>query len=425
MPASIETNSPVLVKSTTYDRFFNFFIIGYAFTLPLSRAGIVFFSAMIILLFIFKKGSKAQIYQLKNNPTFIAFAGLIAFYLLSLIWIKTTNWSEAMGDITKYWYFLPGFILALTLTRQQILTLLTAFSFGMLTSELISYGIFFEFFSYKDVPPSNPSPFMKHLEYSIFLALSALLTLSRILFEKSNKYKLLYILFFTSLTINLFITGGRSGQLAFVISIVVLFVLNFENKLKAILLSTLLGAVILFTAYNTSDLFNSRVNQGVNNINSVINNGDFCSSWGNRLGALIITKDIITDHPLIGVGTVDNIDLLRETIATKYPAMSCLSWFRHFHNQYAQVVTELGLVGLVLFLLMFYRIYQIPLQDKRFVSIKIMLLSVFLIGFIAEPYLHKQFTLGLFSLIMGLLLAQSRVEAQERNVNTDQLGGER
>jgi len=320
---------------------------------------------------------------------------------------------------------LPGFIFALTLTKQQVITLLTAFSFGMLASEMISYGIFFELFTYKNVPPSNPSPFMKHLEYSIFLALSALLTLSRILFEKSNKYKLLYILFFTSLTINLFITGGRSGQLAFVISIVVLFVLNFENKLKATLLSTLLGAVILVGAYNTSDLFHSRLNNAVSSMTNVVENGDFCSSWGNRAGALIIAKDILVEHPFIGVGTIDNINLLRETIDEQYPQMNCLRWFMHFHNQYAQMATELGIVGLILFLMLFYRIYQIPLQDKRFVSIKIMLLSVFLIGFIAEPYLHKQFTLGLFSLILGLLLAQSRVEAQERNVNTEPLGDER
>jgi O-antigen ligase len=280
----------------------------------------------------------------------------------------------------------------------------------MLASELISYGIFFELFTYKNVPASNPSPFMKHLEYSIFLAFAALVTLSRLIFEKSNKYKLLYALFFTSLTINLFITGGRSGQLAFVVSMVVLFLYNYENKLKALLVSTLLGAIILTAAYNTSDLFHARVNKAMTDVSSVLDDSNYCSSWGTRAGALIIAKDIFLEHPLIGVGTIDNIDLLRETIDSKYEYLSCMRWYMHFHNQYAEVLTEVGLIGLALFLWMFYRIFSIPLRDKQFIAIKIILVSVFLVGFIAEPYLHAQFTLALFSLILGILLAQSRVD---------------
>ena len=416
MSTLMETTSAEPATANVHERIFNFCLIGYAFVMPLSRAGLVFFSILIILLFLFKPGNRAQLFHLKQNKTFVAFACLIGFYVLSLTWIKPTNWPQAIDYIGKYWYLLPGFILGLSLKKSQILILLTAFSCGMFASEMISYGIFFELFTYKNVPPSNPSPFMKHLEYSIFLSLSALLVLSRILFEKSNKYKLLYLLFFTSLTINLFITGGRSGQLAFVISIVVLFILHFENKLKALVLSTLFGAIILTTAYQTSDLFHQRINAGINNVSSVIEQDDFCSSWGNRAGALVVAKDIIVIHPLIGTGTVDNIDLLREIIDVKYPEFSCLRWFMHFHNQYAQVVTEIGLVGLALFLMMFYRIYQIPLQDPLFVALKVMFLSVFLVGFIAEPYLHKQFTLGLFSLILGLLLAQSRVEAEAVNL---------
>jgi O-antigen ligase len=87
-----------------------------------------------------------------------------------------------------------------------------------------------------------------------------------------------------------------------------------------------------------------------------------------------------------------------------------MRWFMHFHNQYAEILTEVGLIGLALFLWMFYRIFKIPLRDKQFIAIKIILVSVFLVGFIAEPYLHKQFTLALFSLVLGILLAQSRVD---------------
>ncbi|MBN2825438.1 MAG: O-antigen ligase family protein, partial [Campylobacterales bacterium] len=137
---------------------------------------------------------------------------------------------------------------------------------------------------------------------------------------------------------------------------------------------------------------------------------EYCTSWGTRAGAIVIAKEIVVQEPLFGVGLIDHTDKLKEIIRQKYPQMECFSWFGHFHNQYAEVVTSLGLVGLILFLSIFYFLLKMPLQSQEFKSIKVILVSVYLVGFIGEPFIIKQFTLVLFVLFFALLHGQYRIE---------------
>ena len=129
-----------------------------------------------------------------------------------------------------------------------------------------------------------------------------------------------------------------------------------------------------------------------------------------RAGSLIIAKDIIVEHPLLGIGIIDNMDKLREKIDEEYTSMKCLRWYMHYHNQYAQILTQTGVIGLIIFLLIFYNILKLSYINFEFTIIKILLVSIFLIGFSGDPILHKQFTMALFALFVGILNAQHRIE---------------
>ena len=52
MSTLMETTSAEPATANVHERIFNFCLIGYAFVMPLSRAGLVFFSILIILLFL-------------------------------------------------------------------------------------------------------------------------------------------------------------------------------------------------------------------------------------------------------------------------------------------------------------------------------------------------------------------------------------
>jgi O-antigen ligase len=401
----------ILSKNRQFDfnQMIHYIALAYALVLPLSRAGITFFTGVLVLLWVLDGHLIGKIKQLFKNNIVVALTFFIFFNFVSLLW--TENVVETLGYIRRYWYLLPILVFATTLKKEYLSKVLSAFILGMFISEIISYGIFFELWQVNCATPENPSPFMHHIEYSIFLAFTALVLLSRIFNHGDMKYKLLYAFFFITISGNLFLTAGRTGQFAFVLGLFVLALVSFKNKFKAFSISFVLAALILGIAFNVSTTFHDRVITGKENLVSVIDNKDYCTSWGGRVGAWIISKDIITEHPLLGMGVVDNMKEFHKIIDTKYPEMNCMhESFMHVHNQYFQIFTQLGLLGLLIFLSIFYFIVKLPLRSAEHSRMRYVYLTVLLFAFVSEVIFHRQFSMVLFAFIIGILLAQHRIE---------------
>ena len=398
------------ISKRDYSQAINYLIIVYAFVLPLSRAAIIAVSVLMIILFLMDINIRKNIKVIWSDQTSRAILLFIMFNVVSLMWVSAENQLEAIRYMSKYWYLFPLFIIFVTLKKEHLPQVISAFLMGMFISEIISYGVFFEIWQFKHATPSNPSPFMHHIEYSTFLALTALLLLNRIFNEGDIKFKILYSIFFITVTGNLFLTNGRTGQISFMLGIIVLGFMSFKNKLQAFITISLLLVIIGTSAYHLSDTFKTRVVIGKNDIVKVLDQENYCSSWGSRIGFWIISKEILSDDPLLGIGERDNMDRFKMLVAEKYPEMECMTKLPHYHNQYLQIMTATGFVGLLFFLYMLYRIYRIDINVVRYKNIKMILLTLYLFGFIAEPLLHAQFSMLLFSLFVGVLLAQSRLE---------------
>jgi O-antigen ligase len=112
--------------------------------------------------------------------------------------------------------------------------------------------------------------------------------------------------------------------------------------------------------------------------------------------------EIIRDYPLTGVGIGDNLDVFKKYAQKmkRKPDPKSLSAItkNHFHNQYLQILTETGLIGFTLFLLMVFY-FHFP-SDKIFSTLFIIL---FFTGFLAEPFLRNQFSSLLFCLFTGFI----------------------
>ena len=397
------------------EQYLNYLMVAYAFVLPLSRAGMIAITVLMLIFSLFDMNIREKLKVISQNSVTKSILGFILFNIISLVWVSSENLSDAIRYVVKYWYFLPALIFFVSLKRENLYRVISAFIFGMFISEIISYGIFFEFWEFKHGTPDNPSPFMHHIEYSIFLAFTALLLLNRIFNEGEWKFKLFYSIFFVTILGNLFLTNGRTGQIAFMIGLVLLGFISFKNKFKAFVISTVLLGTIVGSAYTFSDTFHQRVAIGQADIVKVIEDKNYCSSWGARLGFWVIAGDIFSHNPIFGVGIKDNMSEFHRLVDTSYPEMECITYLPHFHNQYLQVVTATGLVGLLVFIFMIYQICKIELKVKRYRNIKIIFLSLFLFGFISEPLLHAQFSMLFFSLIVGILLAQSRFENEAQD----------
>ena len=397
-------------KKETITQYINYLAVAYAFILPLSRAGIGILTALFVLLWILEGNFRYKFSLYKNSKVIISLVAFILFTLLSLIW--TEDKYMALYLMKRYWYLLPIFVFMVSLKKEYIPKMITAFIFGMFISEVIAYGVFFEVWEFKNTTIDNPTPFMHHVIYSIFLAFTSLVLLNRIFNYGDIKYKIFYILFFITVTGNLFLTNGRTGQVTFIMGLFILAIFSFKNKLKAIVISIILGFGILFVAFNLSDTFHKRAIIGKDSLINVIKNQNYCSSLGNRLGAWIISKDIIVSNPILGVGMQDNMDEFNRIIDDNYPSMKCLHEMVHLHNQYFQVWTSRGTIGLIIFLALYFYLFKTHVRDVELNHIKYIYIIVMLISFIPDIPWTRQFSLALSALIFGIILAQNRIEKE-------------
>ncbi|RLA60514.1 MAG: hypothetical protein DRQ78_09435 [Epsilonproteobacteria bacterium] len=397
------------IKQINYNQTINYLIVAYAFILPLSRAGVVFFSALLALLWILEGDFKKKYLLLSQSKIVKILLAFIFFNLFAVLWSEYML--QSLEYIQKYWYFLPLFVIFTSIKKEYITKALSAFILGMFISEVISYGVFFELWQFKHATPENPSPFMHHIEYSILLAFTALVLLGRIFNEDNIKYTFLYIFFFATVSGNLFLTAGRTGQIAFILGLFVLTMLSFKNKLKAFFVSIILSALVLSIAFNLSTTFYDRIITGKNSLVNVVEKEDYCSSWGSRVAVWVVAEDIMLENPVLGVGISDNMTEFHNLMSEKYPKMECVQGhLMHMHNQYIQTFTQLGFIGLVLLLGIFYMVIKLPLKEIEYRNIQYVYVTVVLFAFVSEVLYHRQFSMALFALIIGVLLAQNRVE---------------
>ena len=392
----------------------------YAFTLPLSRASAPIATVLIVLIFIFSPTQRRQAGKLWQLPAARWIIIFIGYYFLSLL-ITTTpghsleQWKEGLRYLIPYLYLLPAGIIAVTLKKRYLVMIFSAFLAGMLISELLSYLIFFGLWEKKRliVSVANPTPFMHHIQYGTFLALTGLMLLSRVIRERRRWYQFFYALFFLLVIGTLFLINSRTGQAAFLIGLFVLAFAQFQNKIKALAISLLLAAVVVGSAYTLSDNFRGRVAVARSDIVNMLDKNNYQTSLGYRVGVMILSMPLIEKHPLFGTGVVDTMPLIRDGAYKYFADDNWLKHANHLQNQYLQVLVEAGLIGFSLLLMMFYSIASIPIQSQDYRNLKLVFVSIYLFTMLSDIQLHIQFTAGLFALIAGILLARSRMEREE------------
>ncbi len=398
-----------ITKKINFKATYYYSSLIFAFTLPLSRASISFFIFFIGIVWLLEKNYKDRFIAMWHNPMLKAIAIFLMFTLLSLLWTDQIN--NALKYLRMYSYWLIIFVLATSLDKKDIPNIITAFLSGMFISELIAYGIYFDLWSFKGASVTNLSPFMFWIDYSVFLAITAILILNR-LFSSSYaiKEKLFLALFFISTTTNLLMGNGRTGQVALIVAIVVMVMLHFKVTIKSFVISTLLLLSIYGIALNLSDNFKSRVDVGLQDIKKMKNN-DFDTSLGIRAAYWMVSYDIFKDHPLVGVGIGDYAQTMKAYLdKNDYPISKSTYKFMtnyHAHNQFLMIIIQTGLIGLILMFNILYQILKLPIKEVEIKNLSVLFTATYFVSCLAEPLWIKQFTLVLFILFLGMFIASS------------------
>ena len=148
----------------------------------------------------------------------------------------------------------------------------------------------------------------------------------------------------------------------------------------------------------------------ISNIQNIITNQDFSTSVGVRVGYWIVAYEIFKDNPVIGVGVSDSVVVSKEYASNSSYNLKSLLHFNEFHNDFLQILTQTGLIGALLYILIFYNILKIKINHMEYKNLPIVFVSVFIISSIFENMFHFQFPMVLFALFVGIFLAQNRIE---------------
>lgn len=399
------------IKKINFEQLTYYSLLLFAFALPLSRAANSFFVFFLLLLVLLKRDYKTSWQTLKENSIFLYIALFIGYLYLSALWSSDIDTLLKQLRMYGYWMVIPCFVILAK--KEWMYAVLNAFLLGMFISEILAYGIWLEWWSFNGRDASYPTPFMTHIHYSVFLAFTSLVLFYRFLFEQSSlKVRVPMFLFFVLTTINLMISTGRTGQLAFFVTLFLVFVVRYRLSLKSLVLSIVFGASIIALSYQTLPLFQKRADAAIHDVKKILNE-NYNTSFGVRAAWWIITYDALKEEPVLGYGLGDYNEAAKNAVAThQYEGLSAhLKKYvakAHYHNQYLMVAVQGGLLGLALMFLLFYKLLRLPIQDKELKHLSVIAFVVFLVAFVGEPLWILQFPLMLFVFTTGLFITAAK-----------------
>jgi len=383
---------------------YQFLLVSLAFLLPLTVFGANLIIVIIVILWLFSGNYKSKYNQIISSKFLISSAIFYCLHIVGLLWTSDLRWGFEI--LHKMWYFILLLPVLFTIVEKKYIKYyISSFLLAMTISELVSYLIWFEIISpFKMASVGNPVPFMSHVSYNPILAFAIYLVLHEIFFNKSlHTFKFfLYSFFALTMTVNMFITGGRAGQIMFFVMISILVFQFFNSeKIKSLIILIFLIPAIIFTAYKSSDLFEQRVNSAINDVVTYEVNSN--TSVGKRIDYMINSIDIIKQHPFIGVGTGD--------FPTEFTKISIINNNHdnmrntNPHNMYNLILIQLGFMGLFSFLSIFYyQIKQSFASNKGFLrDVGITLPLLFLVIMFSESYLLGHYTTLLYIFFSSFL----------------------
>ncbi len=390
------------------DKCYQFLLIILAFLMPLTVFGANVIIVIICVLWLCSGNYKNKFYQIIKNKLILASIVFFCLHLVGLFWTEDLRWG--LHIVHKMWYFLLLLPILFTIViKENIRLYISAFLLAIALTEIASYLVWFQILEpFKNATVENPTPFMSHISYNPILAFAIYLVLHEVFFNKklSNLLFSLYSFFAISMSVNMFITGGRAGHVAFFAMLVILIFQVFDKqRIKSLLVIMIIIPTIFTTAYQFSDLFKKRVDSTIAEVYetaSTFRTTNRGTSIGMRINFTINSFDLIKENPILGVGTGDFPAEYSKVNQINSPGLPDTG---NPHNMYTLVWTQLGLVGLLSMFSIFY--YQIKLSNnshsKFLRDVGITLPLIFLVLMLSDSYLLGHYTTLMFIFFSSFL----------------------
>jgi O-antigen ligase len=355
----------------------NILAVIYLFSLTASYK--ISGTLIYIILFIFLLNPKVGTYLKNSLKNSFVQAGLLYLAVILIWFIGTHDLSFAITQlkINKF-YILP--ILFFAFIRVEYFKYyVLAFILGAIVNFVWTYLMFFNII---DNHYSNLIINQSEHAFLIFLTIISLFY-RLVKYEDKLVYKILIIFIILLLSSNVFLLK-KTQIVSYVIVLFVAFIYLYRKDIVKILILSLTFLSIFLIGINF--LFPTVKYQLLHELDGVqkaIQKQDFTNSMSARLGVAYYSLQVIEDSPIFGYGTGDHAYEVKKAInnselknidSKSYDILiGTLITGKHvtLHNTFLQVLVQYGIIGLLIFLNIFYQILKFTRGETNIYSLLI------------------------------------------------------
>ena len=261
------------------------------------------------------------------------------------------------------------------------------------------------------------------IAYNPFLAISVGLLLTTLLAGQYKNIRLIVaIIFLATMVSNMFMTGGRAGQVGFIFIWITISYYYLRDNVSGLYGMVISLVLVLIIAWNISPVFKVRYLKAVNEIslyeetvNSAINTNkkNTGTSVGKRLHFNEHSLKLLKESPIYGYGTGSF-----ENVFNNYAENSPELVFKtsNPHSNHMLILVQFGIVGFLIYLNMFYqqiRAANMMPRDYEFRAMAFVLPFFFILISFYDSYIWGHHTQALFAYLTAIFYRSDMNELRE------------
>ena len=367
-------------------------LVILSLSIPLSIAVSNITLILLMITILFEGDFKNKLRKIYASKWMVSIIALILLYYM--YWFIFGTYSDTLWIIKRVsiLWLLPVFYS----TKFSYKTTQKAIFIFLISMFISSFIAISENYGFINLNGDNWtwSAFLKYTDHNVFLALSILIVIY-VYFKMnlSSSIKNILVSFLPFYLYSIFSESGKTGQIALVLLIAVYIFQELRKNIKKLLLSLILLFMSVYAIYNSSENLQKRFKKEIN----IVLNKDS----SNRILLLKHTIEIIKEKPLFGHGTGSFSDKFR--VINEDTEKIVRYNHKTPHNNYLYTWMELGILGLIALVLIFY--FQIrEFKILHYGSIMVLFPIMYLLIMLTDSYFLSFNTLVLYIYISVIII---------------------
>ncbi len=341
---------------------------------------------LFLLLNLFSHPWKERVMYFKRRKKYIL--AFISLYVLSWIGMLYTDdmqsgWFDL--EVKMSLFLFPVIVLTSdVINKYTVYGLLRTYITGVVVASVFIFILAFVKYYYTGDPEVFYYKFFSHYHHPTYFAMYvnfAIASLLVLIFHFRDRPKVWHFVVLAFLMITTYQLASRTGLVVLILLIIYAFFYLLFPRLRLKRTLYALFAVILVTAaivYPTKQY--TRATKHIDKENKM-------SSFGIRIAMWEASRNIIVEHPVIGVGTGDVGRVLQKEFAEE-KLIKAVRDNLNLHNQFLQTQVALGIFGTLALLVSLLLPFVVSIRKGRFFYPLFMLILI--VNFMTESILRTQ-----------------------------------